>query len=247
MFIWRRVEQPGKVGRKPDLSDHNRMIGLGRQSLAQHSRCTRSRATRKQVVRIAETIAVFLIDQRQISALLDHAALAHDADRNIPAAVERIDGIDKRGGQLVIDADRDGEQPASAARLEGVNHPERQHVIAIAADIGVEDEPHRLAAASAAVARRFPQAQVTIDADDCQPDRRSRSGLQPDDASFSLTTRLESRDQSRSGDKLFDHPRRLDAGQALVEPLIAKREPLMVESQKPAARWRGSRGCARGP
>ena len=34
-------------------------------------------------------------------------------------------------------------------------------------------------------------------------------------------------------DELFDHPRGLDAGQALVEPLVAEGEPLMVEAQEP--------------
>ena len=95
-------------------------------------------------MRKAETIAVFLIDQGQVSTLFDDASFADDADRDIAAAVERVDRVDERGGQLVVDADRDRQQPASAARFEGVDHPERQHVVAIAADIGVEDEPHWL-------------------------------------------------------------------------------------------------------
>ncbi len=36
--------------------------------------------------------------------------------------------------------------------------------------------------------------------------------------------------------KFFDHPGGFDAGQALVEPLIAEREPLMVETQEPEHR-----------
>ena len=60
------------------------------------------------------------------------------------ALVERIDRVDERSGQLVIDADRDGQQPAEPARLQRVNHPQRQHVVAIAADVGVEDQSDRL-------------------------------------------------------------------------------------------------------
>ena len=50
----------------------------------------------------------------------------------------------------MIDADRDGQKPAGAARLECVNHPEGQHVVAIAADIGVENQRHRLGGRRAA-------------------------------------------------------------------------------------------------
>ena len=59
---------------------------------------------------------------------------------NVAASVERIDRIDKRCGQLVIDADRDGQEPAKPSRLERVDHPQGQHVVAIAADVGVEDQ-----------------------------------------------------------------------------------------------------------
>ena len=34
------------------------------------------------------------------------------------------------------------------------------------------------------------------------------------------------------GQQLLDHLRRLDAGQLLVEPLVAVREPLVVEAQQ---------------
>ena len=37
---------------------------------------------------------------------------------------------------------------------------------------------------------------------------------------------------SASGQEWLDHVRRLDAGQALVEPLVAISEPAMVEPQK---------------
>ena len=38
--------------------------------------------------------------------------LPDDADRDVAAAVERVDGVHERGGQLVVDADRHREQPA---------------------------------------------------------------------------------------------------------------------------------------
>ena len=62
---------------------------------------------------IPEAIAAFFVDQRQVPALLDHASFANDADRDVAAAVKRIDRVDERSSQLVIDADRDGQQPAS--------------------------------------------------------------------------------------------------------------------------------------
>ena len=62
MLVRRRVEQAGEVGGKPDLRDHDRAIGLGRQGLAQHRRCARG-VVESKVMWIAEAIAVFLIDQ----------------------------------------------------------------------------------------------------------------------------------------------------------------------------------------
>ena len=108
--------------------------------------------------------SVFLARQRQVSALFDHASLADDTDRNVAAAVECVDRVDKRSRKLMIDADRNGQQAARAARLKRVNHPERQHVVAIAADVGIEDQ-----AAPVRVVALRPLTEPTP----TQPDRRS--------------------------------------------------------------------------
>ena len=47
VFIGWRIEEPGEIGREPDLGDHDRMIGLGRQGFAEHSRCTRRLSDQK--------------------------------------------------------------------------------------------------------------------------------------------------------------------------------------------------------
>src|SRR5580704_4262066 len=103
MLIWRRVEEPGEVGRKADLRDNDRPIGGGRQGFAEHSRCALGRATGKQVVRKAKTIAVFLTSQGEIATLFDDASLADDADGDVSTAVKGVDRINKGRCQIVID------------------------------------------------------------------------------------------------------------------------------------------------
>ena len=118
------------------------------------------------------------------------------------------------------------------ARLERVDHPQRQHVVAIAADVGVEDQPDRLGGlCPAACIRLHCQTTSGRDRHDHRQDRLRRH----EDARAHLTghgTALATSSDVGSGQKLFDHVRRLDAGQALVEPLVAVREPAMVEPQE---------------
>ena len=120
MLVRGRVEQPGQVRREPDLGDHDRTIGLGGQGLAQDRRRGRRRSAREQVVGISELPGrVLLLDQREVLALLDDAPLPHHADRDVAAAVEGVDRVDERCGQLVVDADRHRQQPAMARATGG--------------------------------------------------------------------------------------------------------------------------------
>ena len=95
------------------------MVCLGRKHLAEDLRAGGGVLAEKQVVGIAEAAVVFLLfDQPEELALLDHAPLADHADRDVAPAVEGVDRVDERRGQVVVDADRDGQQPACPARLQ---------------------------------------------------------------------------------------------------------------------------------
>ena len=83
------------------------------------------------------------LGELEIDALLLDATGADDADRNLRAAIEAVDAIDEWGSEGVVGRDCHREQPALLARLEGMEHGERRDVVAIAADVGVEDHRHR--------------------------------------------------------------------------------------------------------
>ena len=83
------------------------------------------------------------LGELEIDALLLDATGADDADRDLRAAVEAVDAVDKRGSERVVGRDRHREQPALTARLERMEHGERRNVVAVAADVGVEDHRHR--------------------------------------------------------------------------------------------------------
>ena len=82
-----------------------------------------------------------LLDQPEILALLDHAPLADHTDRDVAAAVKGVDRVDEWRGQVVVHAHRHRQQLAGPARLKSVDHPQGQHVVAVAADIGIVDQP----------------------------------------------------------------------------------------------------------
>ena len=88
------------------------MIGLGREGFAKTGRRVFRGLFERRVVGIAEATALLFLDQRQELTFLDYATFAHDADRDISALVKCIDRVDKGCGQLVIDADGHGQQPA---------------------------------------------------------------------------------------------------------------------------------------
>ena len=126
---------------KPTWAITTESIGLRGQDLAQDL-CRGGRIlAREQRVRVAvAAVLVLLLDQPEVLALLDHAPLADHADRHVAAAVEGVDGIDERGSQVVVHAHRHRQQPAGTSRLEGMDHPQGQHVVAVAADVGVVDQ-----------------------------------------------------------------------------------------------------------
>src|SRR6185312_8522888 len=77
-------------------------------------------------------------------AFIAGCALADGADRNLRAAVERIHRIGKRPGEFIVLRHGDSEEITRATRLERVDHPERQHVVNIVPDIGIENKWKRL-------------------------------------------------------------------------------------------------------
>ena len=77
---------------------------------------------------------------RIIGAVFGSLAVAHHADGDLRAAVERVHEVDVRRGEAVVLGDGDGEQFGLGARFERVNDGEGERVIDVVADIGVEDQ-----------------------------------------------------------------------------------------------------------
>ena len=89
-------------------------------------------------MRVAILFAFPLIDQAREATLLRRYATAADSNRNVAATIKRIHRICERGTLIVVFGDRDGQQFAKPATLQGMNHTHRQNIIAIIANVGVE-------------------------------------------------------------------------------------------------------------
>ena len=94
---------------------------------------------------IAILTVVFLFGQQvELSGVGGHVAISANADGNVAATIKGVDRVGEGSGQNMIFGRGHREQLAFSARLQGVDHAHRQHIIAIVAKVGIKDQWNRL-------------------------------------------------------------------------------------------------------